>query len=232
MSDTSFLDELVNRSADGAYVVNESQRIIAWNAAAERLLGIQAKDAVGMACYQVVRGRSAGDCLICRQGCTPIAAVQRGQLVPSFDAKVRTRDGHGRWVNLSIIGMSVPTGNAAMPVVIIHFFRDIESRRQAELFTKEVAAWARQIDQHADKPNLANGDMAPVNALTARESQVLELLAQGATTESIAATLVIGIPTVRNHMQRILHKLGVHSRLEAVMCAREHGLLGYAGSAT
>ncbi len=68
--------------------------------------------------------------------------------------------------------------------------------------------------------------MAPVNALTARESQVLELLAQGATTESIAATLVIGIPTVRNHMQRILHKLGVHSRLEAVMCAREHGLLG------
>lgn len=226
MSDLDFLQEFVNRSADGAYVVNESQRIIAWNEAAERLVGIQAKDAIGLPCYQVVRGRSAGDCLVCRQGCMPLAAVQRGQLVPSFDAKVRTHGGNGRWVNLSIIGMSVPTGNAAIPVVVIHLFRDIESRRQAELFTKEVAAWARQLDLHAGKPNQAIDDTAPVNALSARELQVLKLLAQGATTESIAATLVIGIPTVRNHIQRILHKLGVHSRLEAVTRAREHGLLG------
>ncbi len=226
MSDLDFLEELVNRSADGAYVVNESQRIIAWNAAAERLVGIPAKDALGKSCYQVVRGRTAGDCLVCRAGCMPLVAAQRGQLVPSFDAKVRTHGGDGRWVNLTIIGMSVPTGNAAMPVVVIHLFRDIETRRQAELFTREVAAWARQFDQQGDSLVPPHGESAPAQLLTQRECQVLELLVQGATTESIAATLVIGIPTVRNHIQRILHKLGVHSRLEAAAYAHAHGMPG------
>ncbi len=226
MSDLDFLQELVNRSADGAYVVDEHQRIIAWNAAAEQLVGIAAKDAIGMLCYQVVKGRSSGDCLVCRQGCMPLIAAQRGQLVPSFDAKVRTHGGQGRWVNLTIIGVSVPTGNTDAPVALIHLFRDIETRRQAELFTKEVAAWARRFDVHGEMSQRSIDEIGPTNLLSARECQVLELLVQGATTETIAATLVIGVPTVRNHIQRILHKLGVHSRLEAVNYARTHGMVG------
>ena len=44
-------------------------------------------------------------------------------------------------------------------------------------------------------------------------------------TESIANQLVIGTATVRNHVQHILDKLGVHSRLEAVTYAREQRLI-------
>ena len=55
--------------------------------------------------------------------------------------------------------------------------------------------------------------------------QVLRLLSQGADTDAIAAQLLIGTSTVRNHVQRILNKLGVHSRLEAVTYARDHHLL-------
>lgn len=226
MADQDFLQELVNRSADGAYVVNENQRIIAWNEAAERLLGFRAKDVIGMSCYQILGGRSEGECLVCRQGCLPFTAVRRGQLVPSFDARVRTAGGPARWVNISIIGVSVPTGQPDVPVVVIHLFRDIESRRQAEIFAREVAAWARQMDRSPDDGRPESAEGGAERALSARERQVLELLAQGASTESIAATLVIGRATARNHVQRILHKLGVHSRLEAVMYARTHRLLG------
>lgn len=231
MADLDFLQELVSRSADGAYVVNESQRIIAWNAAAERLLGYSAKDVVGMSCYQIIGGRSEGECQVCRQGCLPFTAVRRGELVPSFDARVRTSGGGARWVNISIIGVSVGTGRTDMPVVVVHLFRDIESRRQAELFAREVSAWARQIDTRARQadtraPDLGSDAPTPLaGALSPRERQVLTLLAQGFSTESIAEALVIGRATTRNHIQRILHKLGVHSRLEAVMYARSHHLL-------
>ncbi len=225
MADLAFLQELVNRSADGAYIVNEGQRIIAWNVAAERLLGFRAKDVIGMPCYQILGGRSDGECIVCRQGCYPYTAGRRGQLVPSFDARVRTAGGHPRWVNISIIAVSVETGHDEMPVAIVHMFRDVESRKQAETFTKEVATRARQLNPTPSTAALGADELPLTTPLSQRELQVLDLLAQGASTESIAETLVIGTATVRNHIQRLMHKLGVHSRLEAVTYAREHRLV-------
>lgn len=219
MANLDFLQELVNRSADGAYIVNDSQRIIAWNAAAEQILGFQAKDVIGASCYQILGGRTEGECAVCRQGCLPFAAGQRGQLVPSFDARVRTASGHPRWVNISIIAVSVDERRAQMPVVVIHMFRDVESHKRAEAFAKEVAAQARQFDLRQGERGPQPGDLRHASSLTTRELQVLRLLAQGATTESIAATLTISRATARNHIQRIMHKLGVHSRLEAAMYA-------------
>jgi DNA-binding NarL/FixJ family response regulator len=54
-----------------------------------------------------------------------------------------------------------------------------------------------------------------LSRLTKRERQVLGLLANGADNESIAQELVISAETARTHIQNILGKLGVHSRLEA-----------------
>jgi DNA-binding NarL/FixJ family response regulator len=54
------------------------------------------------------------------------------------------------------------------------------------------------------------------SALTTRQWQVLDLLCQGASTERIAATLVLSDLTVRSHIKQILRRLGVHSRREAV----------------
>ncbi len=62
-------------------------------------------------------------------------------------------------------------------------------------------------------------------ALTPREREVLVLLGRGAGTEAIAEDLLLSQNTVRNHVQRILGKLGAHSKLEAVARARENGLL-------
>jgi non-specific serine/threonine protein kinase len=52
--------------------------------------------------------------------------------------------------------------------------------------------------------------------LTQRENEVLDLLAHGLTQEEIAARLVISPKTAATHIQRILGKLGVRSRAQAV----------------
>ena len=61
--------------------------------------------------------------------------------------------------------------------------------------------------------------------LTPRQKQVLQLLAQGRSTEQIAAELHLTTETVRNHIRHVLKALGVHSRLEAVVVARRQGLI-------
>ena len=61
--------------------------------------------------------------------------------------------------------------------------------------------------------------------LTAREREVLALLSRGATSQSIADALDIAPNTVRTHVQNILSKLQVHSRLEAVAFAVSNGVV-------
>jgi DNA-binding CsgD family transcriptional regulator len=61
--------------------------------------------------------------------------------------------------------------------------------------------------------------------LTPRQRQVLQLLAEGKSTEQIAAELHLSTETVRNHIRHTLKGLGAHSRLEAVVVARRLGLI-------
>jgi DNA-binding NarL/FixJ family response regulator len=72
----------------------------------------------------------------------------------------------------------------------------------------------------------SSDDAAALAALlTPRERQVLELLVQGAAGRTIATTLEINNNTVRTHIQSILTKLQVHSRLEAAAIAVRHRLV-------
>jgi DNA-binding NarL/FixJ family response regulator len=73
---------------------------------------------------------------------------------------------------------------------------------------------------------VANGDarLTGERALTAREREVLGLLAGGRNQREIAKELVVTSKTVATHIQRVLAKLGVHSRAEAVAYAHRHGL--------
>jgi DNA-binding NarL/FixJ family response regulator len=61
--------------------------------------------------------------------------------------------------------------------------------------------------------------------LTAREQETLLLLAEGVGTDQISSRLGVARNTARNHVQRILDKLGASSKLEAVSIARREGLL-------
>ena len=71
---------------------------------------------------------------------------------------------------------------------------------------------------------VVNGSKSSIASLTAREREVLKLLARGFTQLDIAGKLVISPKTVGTHIQRILGKLGVHSRAQAVVMAHEEGV--------
>ena len=65
----------------------------------------------------------------------------------------------------------------------------------------------------------------PLEPLTARELEVLQLLAEGASTSQASEQLGISSATLRAHVQAILRKLGAHSRLEAVAEAARLGVI-------
>jgi PAS domain S-box-containing protein len=68
-------------------------------------------------------------------------------------------------------------------------------------------------------------DQRAVAELTAREREVLQLLAEGLDTEQIARRLFITVRTERNHMAHIISKLGVHSQLQALVFALRTGVV-------
>ena len=74
-------------------------------------------------------------------------------------------------------------------------------------------------------PRLRRSHQGVGSDLTPREREVLDLLADGSSKEAIAERLFLSTNTVRNHIQNILIKLGVHSRLEAVALASREGLV-------
>jgi LuxR family maltose regulon positive regulatory protein len=88
-------------------------------------------------------------------------------------------------------------------------------RRACEPADESAAATGRR---GASAPGL-------IEALTARETEILELLAVGAANQQIAERLVVTLDTVKKHVTHVLAKLGANNRTEAVVRARELGLL-------
>lgn len=77
----------------------------------------------------------------------------------------------------------------------------------------------------ADLLPAAESDLAPIEELTPRESEVLQLLAEGLTNKAIAQQLHISNHTVKFHVNAILRKLRAQSRTEAVVKATRMGLI-------
>jgi DNA-binding NarL/FixJ family response regulator len=66
---------------------------------------------------------------------------------------------------------------------------------------------------------------ASIEQITPREMEVLQMLAEGLSNKEIAAELHMSVDTERTHMMNILSKLGVHSRLQALVFAARYGLV-------
>ncbi|WP_234326659.1 response regulator transcription factor [Streptomyces sp. NRRL S-495] len=72
--------------------------------------------------------------------------------------------------------------------------------------------------------NLAAGLPAP-DLLTPRETEVLRLVSAGATNKEIASRLYLSEGTVKNHISRVLSRLGLRDRTQAALYARDNGLI-------
>jgi pimeloyl-ACP methyl ester carboxylesterase/DNA-binding CsgD family transcriptional regulator len=86
----------------------------------------------------------------------------------------------------------------------------------------EFLGWTRAVPQRraADR----SADSEDLAALTGREREILSLVASGASNQAIADQLFISEKTVRNHLTAIFDKIGVSSRSQAIVFARDRGL--------
>jgi DNA-binding NarL/FixJ family response regulator len=83
----------------------------------------------------------------------------------------------------------------------------------------------RLIAEFAARPHADRPRPTALNALTPRETEVLRLIARGRSNQEIATDLVVAEQTVKTHIGRILGKLGLRDRAQAVVFAYEAGLV-------
>jgi DNA-binding NarL/FixJ family response regulator len=83
----------------------------------------------------------------------------------------------------------------------------------------------RLVTEFTRKPPSITPIPAALDVLTSREIEVLTLIAQGMSNTQISDTLCIAGETTRTHIKRILSKLGLHDRAQAVVIAYETGLV-------
>jgi PAS domain S-box-containing protein len=206
------LDALLTSTADGVCAVGVDGRIVFWNRSAERLLGHTAREVVGKPCCDVFVGRDLAGNRLCYQGCHVQTLVRRGDTVEHFEMATRTKAGRPVWLDISIL--AVP-GTRRDATTTVHLFRDVTTAHEVETLVRE------RLAQMQPPPE----DDQPPSDLTARELTILRLMAGGASTRAMAEKLHVSPVTVRNHVQHILGKLGVHSRLEAAAYATRRGLV-------
>lgn len=215
---------IFDSTADGVQVVDSAQRIVFCNRAAAKLLDVDRDEVLGRPCYEVVAGEDYLGQPFCRRGCPIIEATRRGRLVPNFDIQAHTAGQRTVWLNVSVLAIEDPEGDGLLTVSL---FRDITKRRQAEILAQETIEAVGRYQPVRDGVKESNDGPYPVPSprLTRRELDVLQLLASGTPVPMIARTLGIKGATVNNHIEHILGKLGVHSRLEAVVYAVKGSLV-------
>jgi DNA-binding NarL/FixJ family response regulator len=82
----------------------------------------------------------------------------------------------------------------------------------------------RVIDRIAQQPTPEPAERAKLDGLTPREREVLDRIARGLSNREIAAELIVEESTIRTHVKRILMKLQLRDRIQAVIFAHETGL--------
>jgi PAS domain S-box-containing protein len=210
---------LLSNTADGVFAIGSDHRIIFWNKAAQDILGFNSKEVLGEYCHNVIFGRTESGEVLCSKSCCVMDSIEKGKKVKNFDTLAHTKAGAPVWINVSII--AIPSRHEDLNIAV-HIFRDITQRKREQILIKKIISTMKPEDQ-AEKDLYINKittlSSKPRNKLTRREYDVLRLLAEGRSAKDIAEELYISWSTARKHIQNILTKLGLHSKLEAVTYA-------------
>lgn len=209
----------IAQSDEAVFAMDVMDRIVVWNKGCERLLGRPAESVLGKRCADVLCGRDLHGNVYCVRNC-PVALQAREMPqdpVNTFVLKVVTpREGTKR-IRVSVFHLA-----SARPGLssLVHVLREAES--PPSVLEQRLAEEARRSQEANGARTRADAD---AGTLTPREQDILRCLAEAMPTARIADKLDISPVTVRNHTQRILQKLGVHSKLHAVVHAYRNQLI-------
>ena len=143
------------------------------------------------------------------------------------ELEFRTKSGEIRTVLASEVRIPLngEGGRLLMFFDITERKRGEEELMQAIQDVMQDASWfSRSVVERLAEIRSGSVDHTRVGELTRRERQVLEQLARGRSNAEIAQELGIATQTVRNYITSVYEKIGVRSRVEAVVWARERGL--------
>ena len=209
----------IARSGEAVMAIDYGDRVVLWNKEAERLFGRPARSVLGKHCYEIIGGHDVHGNLYCYRAC-PVAHQTRdveAEPVHSFPLEVKTGQSKTKWVTTTLF--AIPNTRPSL-ATIVHVFREID---------KKPSALEQRLAEETKPPGprlfpLTVSEYAGTE-LTKREKEVLRCMSEGLSTAGIARKLFIAPVTVRNHVQSILQKLDVHSKIAAVAFAYQHNLV-------
>lgn len=153
--------------------------------------------------------------------------IGRGEGFRDKELELRTKGGESRTVLASevMVPLNGKGGSLVMFFDITERKRSEDELMQAIQDVMQDASWfSRSVVERLAEIRGGSVDTTRVGELTRRERQVLERVARGRSNAEIAADLGIAAQTVRNYITSVYEKIGVKSRVEAVVWARERGL--------
>jgi PAS domain S-box-containing protein len=206
--------DLIAGSDTAAFAMDRHERVIYWNAAAEKLFGWTADDVLGKTCFSILAGRDPFGNLYCMRDCAIVRAAVEGVDVQPFFMEVARKRGGTQKIRVRLVPL--PAGGKSV-TCLMHLVERSDPI-ELERLVNALRAAARPGGEPARLDPVLS-----VSPLTAREREIVVLLSNGFAALNIAAKLNLSHATVRNHIQNILRKLEVHSQVEAIAVAFRRG---------
>ncbi len=205
------LADLLFRTVDGVFAVNAQQKIVFWNSGCAQLFGTPANEALGRPCCQVVRGKDPTGQPFCGGGCCMSRLSHGEDIHGTFPLRVYNNEDKEMRFSVNIVLVPSRRKDRWTCVHLLH---------------REGATDTLDVLEYNSNNNSRPSPLA-ISSLTAREQEILQLLAEGLAVSIMSELLNISRVTVRNHLQHIQAKLGVHSQVETVAYAYRHNLVQY-----
>jgi len=207
----------ISASGEAVFAIDRADRIVYWSRACEMLLGHRAEDVLGRMCFDILGGRDIHGNIHCYRNCPVMYQGRHDPTDPirGFTLHVQSRDGSQKEIQ---VGTFVLRDARPSLATIVHIARNGSSPTPLERTLREEVAGS--IAQGWESGEVEE----KLTELTGRELEVLQYLAKGLSTAHVARELGISPVTVRNHIQKVLEKLGVHTKMAAVAYAYRIGL--------
>jgi DNA-binding CsgD family transcriptional regulator len=206
--------DLLSAGDPPAFATDSRERIVFWNSGAAGLLGRRSEEALGRRCSEIICGRDVFGNRFCYQNCPVSAMARSSEPISGFEMRVPSPKAGADPALVHVTILRIP-GPRPDLFTLVHMLQPIDHAARLARALSPVAG-----PSPSPRPDSSAAEAPP---LTAREIEIMELVAAGLQNKEIAAKLGLSLATVRNHVHNSLEKLDLHSKLEMVSLAFRKG---------